>query len=89
MKKNIEKELYKIAAFNSWEIENRGDLKAHADEKENSIELSVSAIQAMLAQAFELGRKAAEAETKSNADLKNEIFRKACNGYYTQHSEAK
>lgn len=89
MKKNIEKELYRIAAFHSFEIENRGDLEYRYNDSEDCIELSVGAIQGMLEQAFELGRKTAELERKKNEDLKNQIFRQACEAYKTEHPEAK
>lgn len=81
MKKNIEKELYRIAAFHSWAIENRGDLEYRGCNSEDCIELTVGAIQGMLEQAFELGRKTAELERKQNTDLKNQIFRQAFENY--------
>jgi len=89
MKKTIEKELYRIAAFHSWEIENRGDLEYRGNDSEDYIELSVGAIQGMLEQAFELGRKTAGLERKQNTDLKNQIFRQACESYKASHPEAK
>ena len=85
MTKNIENELYKIAAYNSWAVENRGDLKTHENEEDNKLELSVADIQAMLMQAYELGKKVAETESQQKADFKSQIFRNACKAYNAAH----
>ena len=89
MKQNIENSLYKIAAFNSWDIEKRGDLKEHESEAENRIELSIADLRAMLNQIFELGQETAELERKQNQELKNQIFRQATKAYRASHPEAR
>lgn len=85
MKKSIKNELYRIAAFNSYTIENRGDLEEHEREEDNKLELSVADIHAMLMQAYELGKKVAEAEKKQAEDFKSQIFRNACKAYNIAH----
>lgn len=85
MKKSIKNELYKIAAFNSYAVENRGDLEEREREEDNKVELSVADIQAMLFQAYELGKKVSEAEKKQAEDFKTQIFRNACNAYNAAH----
>ena len=85
MKKTIKNELYRIAAFNSYTIENRGDLEEREREEENKVELSVSDIQAMLMQAYEFGRETAEAERRQAVDFKSQIFRNACKAYNAAH----
>ena len=85
MKKSIKNELYRIAAFNSYTIENRGDLEEREREEENKVELSVADIEAMLMQAYELGKKVAETESQQKADFKSQIFRNACKAYNAAH----
>lgn len=63
MTKKIEKQLLNIAKENSVVIEERGDLARRWNDSEDFIEVSVWGIEAMLKQAYELGRKAAK-ETK-------------------------
>lgn len=85
MKKSIKNELYRIAAFNSCAVENRGDLEERENEEDNKLELSVADIQAMLLEAYELGRETAEAERKQAVDFKSQIFRNACKAYNAAH----
>lgn len=85
MEKSIKNEFYRIAAYNSWAIENRGDLEEHKNEEDNKVELSVADIQAMLMQAYEFGRQTAETEKKQADDFKSQIFRNACKAYNAAH----
>jgi len=89
MNKNIAEKLYMITSCHSHEIENRGDLGIHAKDDENTSESSVTAIEAMLMEAYELGWKAAEAEQKQKADFKSEIFRNAYKAYGRMHPKAR
>ncbi len=85
MKKSIKNELYRIAAFNSYTIENRGDLEEREREEDNKVELLVADIEAMLFQAYEFGRQTAEAEKKQAEDFKSQIFKNACKAYNAVH----
>lgn len=53
----MKKQLVEIAKKNSYSIETRGDLESRDNDEEDFIELSVWSIQAMLEEAYELGRK--------------------------------
>lgn len=53
----MKKQLVEIAKKNSYSIETRGDLESRRNDDEDFIELSVWSIQAMLEEAYELGRK--------------------------------
>ena len=56
----MKKQLIEIAKKNSYSIEERGDLKTRNSDSADFIEMSVWSIQAMLEEAYELGRKAAK-----------------------------
>lgn len=85
MEKSIKNEFYRIAAYNSWAIENRGDLEERERKEDNKVELSVADIEAMLLEAYELGKNVAEAEKKQAEDFKSQIFRNACKAYNAAH----
>ena len=53
----MKKQLVEIAKKNSYSIETRGDLESRHNDDEDFIELSVWSIQAMLEEAYELGKK--------------------------------
>ena len=57
----MKKQLVEIAKKNSYSIETRGDLESRHNDDEDFIELSVWSIQAMLEEAYELGKKNANA----------------------------
>ena len=57
----MKKQLIEIAKKNSYSIETRGDLETRNSDSEDFIEMSVWSIQAMLEEAYELGKKAAKA----------------------------
>ena len=56
----MKKQLIEIAKKNSYSIETRGDLETRNSDSEDFIEMSVWSIQAMLEEAYELGKKAAK-----------------------------
>lgn len=53
----MKKQLVEIAKKHSYSIETRGDLESRYNDDEDFIEVSVWSIQAMLEEAYELGRK--------------------------------
>lgn len=53
----MKKQLVEIAKKHSYSIETRGDLESRYNDDEDFIEVSVWSIQAMLEDAYELGRK--------------------------------
>lgn len=57
----MKKQLVEIAKKNSYSIETRGDLESRHNDDEDFIELSVWSIQAMIEEAYELGKKSAKA----------------------------
>lgn len=53
----MKKQLVEIAKKHSYSIETRGDLESRHNDDEDFIEMSVWSIQAMLEEAYELGKK--------------------------------
>ena len=55
--KQLEKALYRIAAENILDVQDRKDLKKHRSDEEDFIETSVWGLEAALRAAYELGVK--------------------------------
>ena len=66
-----------IAKTASIKIKQRGDLNYRGNDEEDYLNISVGAIEYILEQAYELGKKDALAEEVANRKLKHEIFKKA------------
>lgn len=54
------KKIFEIAAKHSYEAKTRGDLEQRWNDSEDFIEVPVWGIEAMIAEAYEAGKKAAK-----------------------------
>lgn len=59
LKKTTERKLVALAEKHILELEGRGDLKQHWSDEEDFFETSVWSLEALLIEAYELGKKEA------------------------------